>query len=66
MLLGLHDRLEVLARAPEWARELGQRLVRSLPATGRDLNVLLEQAGLRLRTLRGRAARRHEERQAGG
>jgi len=52
MLLGLHDRLRRLPEARNWAIELGQRLVSALPASGHDLNLLLEQVGLRLRWLR--------------
>jgi len=58
MLLGVHDRLQTLAQAPDWSRDLGQRLVRALPASGHDLNSLLEQVGLRLNWLRGKAGRR--------
>jgi 2-polyprenyl-6-methoxyphenol hydroxylase-like FAD-dependent oxidoreductase len=57
MLLGIKDRVGTLAGAAPWARAVAGRLVASLPASGHDLNVLLEQVGLRLRLLRGRAAR---------
>lgn len=57
MLLGVQDRLQTLPGAPDWARRIGPRLVSSLPASGRDLNVLLGQAGLRLQWLRGEKRR---------
>ena len=56
MLLGLQDRLRTTPHTPSWARELGARLVAALPATGRDLNALLAQVGLRLYWLRRRGA----------
>ena len=52
VLLGMHDRMRYLPDAPEWARKLAGRLVSSLPASGRDLNILLEQMGLRVHWLR--------------
>jgi hypothetical protein len=48
----------VRSDAPDWARWLGRRLVTALPATGHDLNLLLEQVGLRMYWLRGKARRR--------
>lgn len=54
MLLGLKDRLRGGPQTAPWAQELGSRLVAALPATGRDLNALLMQAGLRLDWLRRR------------
>ncbi len=54
MLLGIQDRLRILDGAPAWADKLAGKLVISLPASGRDLNRLLEQVGLRLHWLRRR------------
>jgi 2-polyprenyl-6-methoxyphenol hydroxylase-like FAD-dependent oxidoreductase len=47
-ILAAQDRLEPLPHAPEWARELGGRLVDCVPASGVDLSDLLGQIGLRL------------------
>jgi 4,5-epoxidase len=47
-LLGLENGIHVERGAPAWAREAAPRLVRSLPASGRDLKLLLGQVGLRL------------------
>jgi 2-polyprenyl-6-methoxyphenol hydroxylase-like FAD-dependent oxidoreductase len=52
MLLGVQDRVRRARDAPEWTGPLAARLVSTLPASGRDLNVLLEQVGLRLDWLR--------------
>lgn len=52
MLLGITDRLRERPGAPPWARRLATRLIPALPASGRDLNALLEQVGLRLDWLR--------------
>lgn len=54
MMLGIKDRLRLDGEAPEWARNAASRLVRSIPASGHDLNLLLQQIGLRLYWLRGR------------
>jgi 3-(3-hydroxy-phenyl)propionate hydroxylase len=58
MLLGVHDRLRARSGVAPWVRALGPRLVAVLPASGHDLNLLLDQVGLRLHWLRGRAGRR--------
>jgi NADPH-dependent dioxygenase len=55
MMLGIKERLEEKGTPPGWARAAGQRLVECLPASGRDLNLLLEQVGLRLNWMRGQA-----------
>lgn len=47
MLLGIEDRLEEQGETA-WSREWATRLVPLLPATGSDLNRLLEQIGYRL------------------
>ena len=52
MLLGITNRLRTRPDTPAWAHRLALRLVPSLPASGRDLNALLEQVGLRLHLLR--------------
>ncbi len=52
MLLGITNRLRTRPDTPAWAHRLALRLVPSLPASGRDLNALLEQVGLRLHWLR--------------
>jgi 2-polyprenyl-6-methoxyphenol hydroxylase-like FAD-dependent oxidoreductase len=52
MLLGLKNQLRTRPDTPAWAHRLALRLVPSLPASGRDLNALLEQVGLRLHWLR--------------
>ncbi len=52
MLLGITNRLRTRPDTPAWAQRLALRLVPSLPASGRDLNALLEQVGLRLHWLR--------------
>ena len=52
MLLGISNRLQTRPDTPAWAHRLAPRLVPSLPASGRDLNALLEQVGLRLHWLR--------------
>ena len=54
MLLSLKDRVRELGDAPAWARKATNRLIACLPATGHDLNLLLEQVGLRLYWLRRR------------
>jgi 2-polyprenyl-6-methoxyphenol hydroxylase-like FAD-dependent oxidoreductase len=54
MMLGIKDRLAIRESAPAWARKFGFRLLRSLPASGNDLNRLLDQVGLRLSWLRGK------------
>jgi 2-polyprenyl-6-methoxyphenol hydroxylase-like FAD-dependent oxidoreductase len=56
MLLGLKERLRLDRGAPAWVRAAAPRLVRNLPASGHDLNLLLEQVGARLYWLRGRRA----------
>ena len=55
MMLGIKDRLEAKGSPPAWAQAAGHRLVEILPASGRDLNRLLEQVGLRLNWMRGQA-----------
>lgn len=57
MLLGLKDRIRTRSHTPAWASGMAGRLVSSLPATGHDLNLLLEQIGLQLHWLRGRTQR---------
>ena len=52
MLLGITNRLRMRPETPKWAQRLALRLVPSLPASGRDLNALLGQVGLRLHWLR--------------
>jgi len=47
MLLGLKDRLRKHGET-EWSREWASRLIPTLPASGKDLNRLLEQVGYRL------------------
>ena len=54
MMLGIKDRLHADDGLPAWARAAAPRLVQSLPASGHDLNLLLEQVGLRLYWLRRR------------
>jgi len=54
MMLGIKDRLRTDGELPAWARAAAPRLVQSLPASGHDLNLLLEQIGLRLYWLRRR------------
>jgi 2-polyprenyl-6-methoxyphenol hydroxylase-like FAD-dependent oxidoreductase len=54
MLLGIKDRLRTDDGLPAWVRAAAPRLVQSLPASGHDLNLLLEQVGLRLYWLRRR------------
>jgi NADPH-dependent dioxygenase len=57
MLLGIADRIRTRPDTPAWARRLAPRLVSSLPASGRDINALLEQVGLRLNWLRRKTRR---------
>jgi 2-polyprenyl-6-methoxyphenol hydroxylase-like FAD-dependent oxidoreductase len=57
MMLGMKRRIHATASAPVWARENASRLVASLPASGRSLNDLLRQVGLRLDWLRRRGRR---------
>jgi 2-polyprenyl-6-methoxyphenol hydroxylase-like FAD-dependent oxidoreductase len=58
MMLGVKNRIRAAPSAAVWAREDASRLVASLPASGKDLNALLRQVGLRLDWLRrGRATR---------
>jgi 2-polyprenyl-6-methoxyphenol hydroxylase-like FAD-dependent oxidoreductase len=54
MLLGMKNRVRPNPDAPQWIRERTAQLVASLPASGRDLNALLTQVGLRLDWLRRR------------
>jgi 2-polyprenyl-6-methoxyphenol hydroxylase-like FAD-dependent oxidoreductase len=47
-LLGLNVRFDLLPHAPPWLATHARRLLPHLPASGKDLTLLLEQIGLRL------------------
>lgn len=45
-LLGIHERMAISTRSPDWARRCASRLLACLPASGADLDELLAQLRL--------------------